>query len=193
MEEYTRKMKKYIITEEQLSTLIGKTILFISSDSGIIEVERDTIFLDEYKSPNSKLKQDNISGNLAAEWNNKPKYMPRAKSPNSKRFELEQRKTEALEALADKVKRHESILSSNITSIGRLIDRMPLSSLTEEDVRRIVNDYMFKNEESHYELHPLMIECVIRIVKEEMKRVQHIPGTTTVSSSEDWAQQFLDT
>ena len=53
-----------------------------------------------------------------------------SKSPNSKRFELEQRKTEALELIGDK-----------LTINGTTIDVGSIkSSLSEDDIRKIVRE-----------------------------------------------------
>ena len=80
-----------------------------------------------------------------------------------------------------------NIGSKEIQSLKDWPNEGGFHNLSEEDVRTIVNDYIFKNEESHYELHPLMIECIKRIVKEEIDRPVYLHKDKGAVSLKDLA------
>ena len=64
------------------------------------------------------------------------------KSPNSKRFELEQRKTEALEAMANSAEARLNDADKSITRLENEVDKIyqRIQDVIEEDVRQIVKE-----------------------------------------------------
>ena len=198
MEEYTRKMKvnknpKYITVDWQMKKikLDGEYYSFNNDTSTVI-------YFDGPKSPNSELEQDDESGKLAAKWNDKLKCIPRAKSPNSKRFELEQRKTVAAEESAkalEKIGKNAEILLDNVVdfivnrekSVESTAVKKELVEMTIEELEeRWKWANFFETEDAPLAelIKPFTLseDDVRRIVKEEMKNAGVVTDVEYVES-----------
>ena len=139
MEEYTRKMKKTFYYEEErdLAQIVGdignitmNSNLAMNGDKSVtveFEMEIDPNDLSIGDLNNIKI------------WMAENDMLPKPKSPNSKRFELEQRKTEATETIASTFDKILNEYDLKFSYNGKHIDLVK-DRLSEDDVRRIVKE-----------------------------------------------------